>query len=100
MRLLLHVVTTALVIAATSFAFAQDVRQVTRAGRLRSQSDARDQFHGFRAITELMHARQGGTIKSAKVHLTKCQHPIQRPPYRDHFAKRQPFSPQLNYVNS
>ena len=32
-------------------------------------------------------ARQGGTIESAKIHLPKCQYPIQRPPYRDHFAK-------------
>jgi hypothetical protein len=39
------------------------------------------------AITRLMHVRQGGTIESAKVHLAVCQHPIQRPPYRDHFVK-------------
>ena len=45
--------------------------------------------------------RQGGTIELAKVHLAKCQYPIQRPPYRDHFAKRPPSSsPQLNSVNS
>ena len=38
-------------------------------------------------ITGLMHARQGGTIEF-KDPARQMPIPIQRPPYRDHFAKR------------